>query len=100
VTADLGLVADPSDRDPLELAAEGASDRAAEARLPDPGRSDEAEDRARRFGVQLADGQVLEDPVLDLLEVVVVLVEDLRAWAMSRLSSVSLDQGRSTSHSR
>ena len=49
----------------------------AEAGLADAGRADEAEDRAGRLGVQLAHRQVLEDPVLDLLEVVVVLVEDL-----------------------
>ncbi len=52
-------------------------DRLAEAGLADPGRADEAEDRSRRLGVQLADREVLEDPVLDLLEVVVVLVEHL-----------------------
>ena len=77
VAADLGLVADAADRDPLELAAQRLGDRAAEAGLADPGRADEAEDRAGRVGVELAHRQVLEDPVLDLLEVVVVGVEDL-----------------------
>ena len=47
VAADLGLVADAADRDALELAAERAGDRAPEAGLADPGRADEAEDRAR-----------------------------------------------------
>ena len=77
VAADLGLVADAADRDPLELAPERLGDRAAEAGLADARRADEAEDRPGRVGVELADGEVLEDPVLDLLEVVVVLVEDL-----------------------
>ena len=77
VAADLGLVADAADGDALELAAERPGDRAAEAGLADAGRADEAEDRPWRLRVELADGQVLEDPVLDLLEVVVVLVEDL-----------------------
>ena len=81
VAADLGLVADAADRDPLELAAERAGDRAAEAGLADPGRADEAEDRAGRVRVQLAHREVLEDPVLDLLEVVVVGVEDLAGVA-------------------
>ena len=49
VAADLGLVADAADRDALELAPEGAGDRLAEARLADPGRADEAEDRAVRL---------------------------------------------------
>ena len=77
VAADLGLVADAADGDPLELAAEGAGDRFAEAGLADPGGPDEAEDRPRRVRVQFADREVLEDPVLHLLEVVVVGVEDL-----------------------
>ena len=77
VAADLRLVADAADRDPLEAAPERAGDRAPEAGLADAGRADEAEDRAARLGPQLADRQVLEDPVLDLLEVVVVGVEDL-----------------------
>ena len=77
VTADLGLVADPADRDPLEAAPERPGDRAPEARLADAGRPDEAEDRPVRLGIERADGEVLEDPVLDLLEVVVVLVEHL-----------------------
>ena len=47
VAADLGLVADAADRDALELAAQRLGDRAPEAGLADPGRADEAEDRAR-----------------------------------------------------
>ena len=48
-----------------------------EAGLPDAGRAGEAEDRPRRVGLQLAHREVLEDPVLDLLEVVVIGIEDL-----------------------
>ena len=77
VAADLGLVANAADRDALELASQRPGDRAAEARLADPGRADEAEDRPRRVGLQLAHRQVLEDALLDLLEVVVVGVEHL-----------------------
>ena len=39
------------------------------------------------------DGEVLEDPLLDLLEVEVVLVEHLRALSRSRLSVVVLSHG-------
>ena len=77
VAADLGLVAHAADRDPLELASKRAGDRPPEARLADSGRADEAEDRAVGVRVQRPHGQVLEDPVLHLLEVVVVGVEDL-----------------------
>jgi hypothetical protein len=44
--ADLGLVAHAADADALELAAHRLRDRMAEARLADPRRPDEAEDRA------------------------------------------------------
>ena len=76
VAADLGLVADAADREPLELAAERAGDRLPERGLADAGRADEAEDRTGEVVLQLRDGEVLDDPLLDLLEVVVVLVED------------------------
>ena len=45
--------------------------------LPVPGRAGEAEDRPLHVLLELADGQVFEDPLLDLLQVVVVGVEDL-----------------------
>ena len=78
VPADLGLVADAADRDADELAAERPRDRLAERRLADAGRADEAEDRPREVALlQLRDREVLDDPLLDLVEVEVVLVEDL-----------------------
>ena len=88
MAADLGLVAHAADADALELAPERAGDRAAERGLADAGRADEAEDRAARVGLEPAHGEELEDPVLDLLDVVVVLVEHLARVARSRLSSV------------
>src|SRR5206468_12290286 len=54
-----------------------ASDGLPEAGLADPGRSDEGEDRRALAGRKRAHGHVLEDPVLDLRQTVVVLVEDL-----------------------
>ena len=77
VAADLGLVAHAAERGARELAAEGARDRAAERRLADARRAHEAEDRCLRLRRELAHREVLEDPVLHLLEVVVVVVEDL-----------------------
>ena len=76
VAADLGLVAHAADGDAHELAPQCARDRMAERRLAHPGRADEAEDRARDVVLELRDGEVLDDPLLHLLEVVVVLVED------------------------
>ncbi len=73
VAADLGLVAHAAQRDADELASQRPGDRLAERRLADPRRADEAEDRPLHLLLQLADAEVLEDPRLDLLEVVVVL---------------------------
>ena len=84
VAADLGLVAHAADREPDELAADRAGDRLAERGLADARRADEAEDRAGEVVLQLRDGEVLEDPLLDLLEVVVVLVEDRLRRARGR----------------
>src|SRR5438309_2337805 len=77
VTADLRLVAYAAQRDAHELAADRARDRSSQRRLADAGGSQEAEDRPVHAAAQLAHGQVIEDAVLDVLEVVVILVEDL-----------------------
>src|SRR5205823_2597129 len=77
VTADRGLVVYAAERDAVELATERARDAATERRLTDAGRSDETEDGALLVLLQLADGEVLEDALLHLLEAVVVFVEDL-----------------------
>src|ERR1051326_8342660 len=66
-----------SSRQPLEPPLERAGDRLSERRLADARRPDEAEDLAGDFVAELRDGKELDDPVLDLLEVVVVLVEHL-----------------------
>ena len=77
VAADLGLVAHTADREAHELPSERVRDRVAERRLADTGRADEAEDLAGDLVAQLRDGEVLDDPVLHLLEVEVVGVEHL-----------------------
>ena len=76
VAADLGLVVDAAEAHPHELAAHRPGDALAQRRLADAGRADEGEDRAADLVGEGADGEVLEDPLLDLLEAVVVLVED------------------------
>ena len=78
VAADLRLVVDAAEAHPDELAAHRPGDALAERRLADAGRADEGEDGAADGVRQGPDGEVLEDPLLDLLEAVVVLVEDLR----------------------
>src|SRR5205823_8053835 len=76
VPADLRLVSNAADRDADELAPERPRDRLPERGLADAGWSDEAEDRPEDVTLQLRYRQVLDDPVLDLFQVEVVLVED------------------------
>ena len=76
MAADLGLVVDAAERDALELAPRGARDRLAERGLADARRADEAQDRALAGRVELAHGEVLEDPVFHVLQALMVLVED------------------------
>ena len=75
---DLGLVVDAAEAHPHELAAHRPGDALAERGLAHAGRAHEAEDRAADRVGQGADREVLEDPLLDLLEAVVVGLEDLR----------------------
>ncbi len=77
VAADLGLVPHAAEGEAHELAVEGAGDRTAERGLADARRAHEAEDRALEGLLERVDRQELEDPLLDLLDVVVVLVQDL-----------------------
>ena len=75
VTADLGLVANAAQRLADELAARRARDRAAERGLADARRPDEAQDRPLELVGARLDREIFDDPVLDLLQPVMVLVE-------------------------
>ena len=87
--ADLGLVANPAECGARELPAHGPGDRAPERGLADARRPDEAQDRRRRLGRELAHGQELEDAILHLVEAVVVFVEDLACrWQLELVLAV------------
>ena len=84
MAADLGLVAYAAERHADELAAERPRNRLADRGLAGAGRADQGQDRPGALVLldaallaQLADGEVLHDPVLDVVEAVVVLVQDL-----------------------
>ena len=85
VAADLGLVADAAQRHPGELAAHGPGHRLAQRGLADAGRAGQRQHRAAAaaadqgqalVGPALADRQVLDDPVLDVVQPGVVRVQD------------------------
>ena len=75
MAANLGFVAHAAERDAHELPLHRARDRLAERRLADARRADEAEDRPLHVAFELAHGEVLDDALLDLVEVVVIFVE-------------------------
>ena len=75
VPPDFRLVPHAAQRNPDEFAAERAGDRLAQAGLAYPRGADEAEDRTLHLVFQRPDGEVFQDPLLHLLEVVVVLVQ-------------------------
>ena len=70
------LILHPSEREAHELPPVARA-MDGERRLADPGWADEAEDRALGLAHELSHGQELEDPLLDLGQTVVVLVEHL-----------------------
>src|SRR4029079_13405706 len=85
VAADLGLVVDPAERDPDELAPERPRHGLTQRRLPDARRPDQREDRPRTppgrrthaaLLAQLAHREVLHDAVLHVVQTRVVFVED------------------------
>ena len=100
MAADLGLVAHAAERDAHELALHRPRDRLAERGLADAGRADEAQDRPLHVALELAHGEVLDDALLDLVEVVVILVEHARAPRPGRGGpSVVTDHGTSSTQS-
>src|SRR5688572_13754965 len=77
MSADLGLVANAAERDAHELPRHRSRNRLAKRGLADAWRAHEAEDGALHVAFELADGEVFDDALFDLVEVVVVLVENL-----------------------
>ena len=100
VAADFGLVAHAAQGDARELAAQRVGHAAAQRGLAHAGRADQAEDRAFDLLAPLDDGQEFQQPVLDLRQAEMLLVQNRSASARSSLSSVSLVQGRLRIQSR
>src|SRR5690606_9774142 len=70
-----GFIAHTTETHANELTAERARNALSEARFTDARRAVEAQDRGFHVPLQLQDSQVLQYPLLDLLEAVVVLIE-------------------------
>jgi hypothetical protein len=84
VTADLRLVPNAAERHAHELAIQCSGDGLADRRLAGSGRADQRQNRTGPLVLgdaallaQLADRQVLDDPLLDVVEAGVVRIKDL-----------------------
>ena len=101
MAADLRLVVHAAHGDARELAAQRARDRSPERRLAHAGRPDEAQDRSLQHRPQLQHGQIIQNAILHLFQVVVVLVQDLgRALHVHLRAGGDRSTGRLAIHSR
>ena len=81
MTADLRLIPHPSQRDTDELAPHGPGDRTSQRGFADPGRTDQAKNRTLDFLDQRLHRQVFENPLLDLVQPVVISFKHLFGMA-------------------
>ena len=81
MAANLRLVVHAAQRDALELAAQRARNRPAQAGFAHARRPDEAQNRPLHVRLQFQNAQVVENAVLHLLQFVVILVQNLLGLA-------------------
>ena len=81
VTLDLRFVAHAAEAEAEEFAAQRLGDGTADRGLADPRRTDEQHDGTADLALVGADGQELDDPLLDVVEPLMVAVQDrARGW--------------------
>ena len=81
VAADIGLVMDAAQGDSGHIPVQSPGDAGGHGGLADAGRAHQAENLGRQLRRHLADGENLQNPLLDLLQAEVVLVQDLTGGA-------------------
>ena len=77
VTTDFRFITHAAERHAHEVAAGRFRDRLAERSLAHAGRTDQAQNRPGQLVGALLHGEILDDPLLDLLQAEVIVVEDL-----------------------
>ena len=77
MTLDLGDIGQTTNRESEELSLQGSSDRFPDRCLSNTRGANETDDLAFHSSAKLSDGQELQNPVLDILQSVVVLVQDV-----------------------
>ena len=73
---DLGNISQTADRESEELSLQSTGNRFSDRRLSNPRGTNETYDLAFNGSTKLSDCQELQNPVLDILQTVVVLVQD------------------------
>jgi len=71
---DLGDIGQTTNREPEELPLQCSSDRLSDRCLSDTRGTDKTDDLAFHSSAKLSDGQEFQNPVLDVLQSVVVLI--------------------------
>ena len=77
MAANFGLVAHAAERKANEFASVRLGDRPAKRGLADAGGANQAQNRPGQLVGALLDGEVFDDPLLDLLKTVMIIVENL-----------------------
>jgi hypothetical protein len=76
MTSDFCLISHSPQRDANEFPSHRPGNGLTKRRLPHPWRTHEAENGSFHAGLQLSNGEILEDPFLHFLEVEMILVEN------------------------
>ena len=77
VTLDLGDIGQAANREPEELPLQGSGDRLSDRRLSNTRGTDETDNLALHSSAKFSNGQELQNPVLDILQSVVVFIQDV-----------------------
>ena len=76
MTLDLGNISQTTDGESEKLSLQSTGNRFSDRRLSNTGGTNETDDLAFDGSTKLSDGEELQNPVLDILQTVVVLIQD------------------------
>src|SRR3981081_3486569 len=94
MTANFRLVANATETDPREFAAQRIGDRLTETGFADSGRPEETHNWAVTFWVEFAHGEILDQPLLYLFQIVMIAIEDLLRLIVSEVAFAQFRPGQ------
>lgn len=83
MTADFRFIPDATQGNAGKLSIHSTGNALGKARLPDSGRTHKTDNRATVALGKGTDSKIIQDPFLDLLQAVVILIKDLGSFLMS-----------------